>query len=166
MDKIICPVPLSQRPLNEYNNIRNSWIISWPFLKRDIFYMKLTFSWLFFIPICLTICYGSTYLKNNHFELIFISLTASLAFPILLLIRQWLSWVYIYKRLNSENIEYEESGWYDGQIWVKTPEILIKDKLAGQYQVKPILDKIKQTLFAFSFLIFVALYFIQISNEI
>ena len=94
MNKIICPVPLSQRPLNEFNSIRNSWIISWPFLKRDIFYIKLTFSWLFFIPICLTICYGSTYLKNNHFELIFISLSASLAFPILLLIRQWLSWVY------------------------------------------------------------------------
>ena len=31
-------------------------------------------------------------------------------------------------------VAYEESGWYDGQIWVKTPEILIKDKLAGQYK--------------------------------
>ena len=117
MTKTICPVPLNQRPLNEFNSIRNSWIISWPFLERIIFYRKLTFSWLIITPVCLTISYGSDYLKNNLFELIFISLTASLAFPILLLIRQWLSWVYIYKRLNSENIEYEESGWYDGQTW-------------------------------------------------
>ena len=98
MNKIICPVPLNQRPLNEFNSIRNSWIISCPFLERIIFYRKLTFSWLIITPVCLTISYGSDYLKNNIFELIFISLTASLLFPILLLIRQWLSWVYIYKR--------------------------------------------------------------------
>ena len=143
MNKIICPVPLSQRPLNEFNSIRNSWMISWPFLKRDIFYIKLTFSWLFFIPICLTICYGSTYLKNNHFELIFISLTASLAFPILILIRQWLSWVYIYKRLNSENIEYEESGWYDGQTWEKPIDWRAKDLLIAQYQIKPVINHLE-----------------------
>ena len=82
MNKIICPVPLNQRPLNEFNSIRNSWIISWPFLERIIFYRKLTFSWLIITPVCLTISYGSDYLKNNLFELIFISLTASIAFPI------------------------------------------------------------------------------------
>jgi hypothetical protein len=57
-------------------------------------------------------------------------------------------------------VAYEESGWYDGQIWVKTPEVLIKDKLAGQYQVKPILNKIKNTLIFFSVLVFASLYFI------
>ena len=89
MNKLTCPVPLNQRPLNEFNSIRNSWIISWPFLERDIFYRNLIFSWLFIIPVSLTISYGSDYLKNNIFELIFISLTASLTVPILLLIRQW-----------------------------------------------------------------------------
>ena len=143
MNKIICPVPLSQRPLNEFNSIRNSWIISWPFLERIIFYRKLTFSWLIITPVCLTISYGSDYLKNNLFELIFISLTASLAFPILLLIRQWLSWVYIYKRLNSENIEYEESGWYDGQTWEKPIDWRAKDLLIAQYQIKPVLNHLE-----------------------
>ena len=143
MNKIICPVPLNQRPLNEFNSIRNSWIISWPFLERIIFYRKLTFSWLIITPVCLTISYGSDYLKNNLFELIFISLTASLAFPILILIRQWLSWVYIYKRLNSENIEYEESGWYDGQVWEKPIDWRSKDLLIAQYQVKPILNHLR-----------------------
>ena len=143
MNKTICPVPLDQRPLNEFNSIRNSWIISWPFLERNIFYRKLTISWLFIIPISLIISYGSDYLKNNIFELIFISLTASLAFPILLLIRQWLSWVYIYKRLNSENIEYEESGWYDGQIWEKPIDWRAKDLLIAQHQIKPILNHLE-----------------------
>ncbi len=143
MNKIICPVPLNQRPLNEFNSIRNSWIISWPFLERIIFYRKLTFCWLIITPVCLTISYGSDYLKNKPFELIFISLTASLAFPILLLIRQWLSWVYIYKRLNSEKIEYEESGWYDGQTWEKPIDWRAKDLLIAQYQIKPVLNHLE-----------------------
>ncbi len=143
MNKTICPVPLNQRPLNEFNSIRNSWIISWPFLEKNIFYRKLTFSWLFFIPISLTISYGSDYLKNNIFELVFISLTVSLAFPILLLVRQWLSWLYIYRRLNSEKIEYEESGWYDGQTWEKPIDWRAKDLLIAQHQIKPILNHLE-----------------------
>ena len=143
MNKIICPVPLNQRPLNEFNSIRNSWIISWPFLERNIFYRKLTLSWFIITPLSLLISYGSHYLRNNIFELIFVSLTASLVFPILLLVRQWLSWVYIYKRLNSENIEYEESGWYDGQIWEKPIDWRAKDLLIAQYQIKPVLNHLK-----------------------
>ena len=146
MNKIICPVPLNQRPLNEFNTIRNSWIISWPFLERNTFYRKLVFSWLLITPVCLTISYGSNYLKNNLFEFISISLTASLAFPILLLIRQWLSWVYIYKRLNSEKIEYEESGWYDGQTWEKPIQWRSKELLIAQHQVKPLLKHIEKAL--------------------
>tara|TARA_Y100001968_G_C19284592_1_gene680983 strand:- start:126 stop:623 length:498 start_codon:yes stop_codon:yes gene_type:complete len=140
MNKLICPVPLNQRPLNEFNNIRKSWIISWPLLEKSIFYRKLFFSWIIIIPISFIISYGSDYLKDNIFDLTFVSLTASLISPILLLIRQWLSWLYIYKRLNSENIEYEESGWYDGQIWEKPIDWRAKDLLIAQHQVKPILN--------------------------
>jgi len=160
MNKIICPVPLNQRPLNEFNSIRNSWIISWPFLERNIFYRKLMFSWLFITPVSLIISYGSDYLKNNIFELIFLSFTASLAFPILILIRQWLSWVYIYKRLNSEKIEYEESGWYDGQTWEKPISWRAKDLLIAQHQIKPILNHLKVIILLLISIIISSLLFI------
>tara|TARA_B100001250_G_scaffold219599_1_gene188428 strand:+ start:86 stop:583 length:498 start_codon:yes stop_codon:yes gene_type:complete len=160
MSKIICPVPQNQRPLNEFNSIRNSWIISWPFLERSIFYRKLTFSWLFITPISLIISYGSDYLKNNIFELTFVSFTASLFFPILLLIRQWLSWIYIYKRLNSENIEYEESGWYDGQTWEKPVDWRAKDLLIAQYQIKPILNHLEVIIILLILVIIFSLLFI------
>ena len=114
MNKINCPVPVKQRPLNEFNSIRNSWLISWPLLKKHIFYRNLLFSWILILPISLTISYGSSYLKNNIFDLTIISLTSAFIFPIFLLSRQCLSWMYIYERLNSENIEYEDTGWYDG----------------------------------------------------
>ena len=149
MNKIICPVPSKQRPLNEFNSISNSWIISWPLLEKNTFYRKLLYSWIFITPISLIISYGSNSLKNNIFNLTFISLTASLIFPILLLSRQWLSWIYIYKRLNSENIEYEESGWYDGQVWEKPIDWRAKDLLIAQHQVKPILNHLKAILIFF-----------------
>ena len=158
MNKIICPVPLNQRPLNEFNSIRNSWIISWPLLEKSVFYKKLLFSWIFITPISLVISYGSDYLKNNIFDLTLISLTTSLMFPILLLSRQFLSWIYIYKRLNSENIEYEESGWYDGQVWEKPIDWRSKDLLIAQYQVKPILDHLKIILIILSTAILTSLY--------
>jgi len=160
MNKIICPVPLNQRPLNEFNSIRNSWIISWPLLEKIVFYKKLLYSWIFITPISLVISYGSDYLKNNIFDLTLISLTTSLLFPILLLSRQFLSWIYIYKRLNSENIEYEESGWYDGQVWEKPIDWRSKDLLIAQYQVKPILDHLKIILIILSTVILISLLFI------
>ncbi len=150
MDKIICPVPLNQRPLNEFNNIKTSGIISWPLLEKTIFYKRLLFSWIIGTPLSLIISYGSDYLKNNIFYLTIISFTGSLFLPLLLLCRQWLSWIYIYKRLNSENIEYEESGWYDGQIWEKPIDWRAKDLLIAQYQVKPILDHLRKILILFS----------------
>ena len=160
MNKIICPVPQAQRPINEFNSIRNSWIISWPFLERNIFYRKLMFSWFFITPVSLTISYGSDYLKNNIFELIFLSFTVSVVFPILILIRQWLSWVYIYKRLNSEKIEYEESGWYDGQTWEKPISWRTKDLLIAQHQIKPILNHLKVIILLLISIIISSLLFI------
>ena len=145
MNKIICPVPLNQRPLNEFNSIRNSWIISWPLHNKIIFYRNLLYSWIIITPISFLISYGSSSLKDNIFDLTLVSLTASLILPILLLIRQWLSWIYIYKRLNSEKIEYEESGWYDGQTWEKPIDWRAKDLLIAQHQVKPILNQIEIT---------------------
>ena len=160
MDNTVCPVPLNQRPLNEFNSIRNSWIISWPFLERNIFYKKLLFSWIFITPISFLISYGSDYLRNNIVEFTFVSLTASIFLPILLLTRQWLSWIYIYKRLNSETIEYEESGWYDGQVWEKPIEWRAKDLLIAQHQIKPILNHIEMIMIFLLLVILSSLLFI------
>ena len=160
MDNTICPVPPDQRPLNEFNSIRNSWIISWPFLEKSIFYRKLILSWFFITPISFTISYGSDYLKNNIVELAFVSLTASIVLPILLLTRQWLSWIYIYKRLNSETIEYEESGWYDGQIWEKPIEWRAKDLLIAQHQIKPILNHLETIILLLLSVILLSILFI------
>ena len=157
MNNIICPVPQNQRPLNEFNSIKNAWIISWPLLERNIFYKNLIYSWCFIFPFSLIISYGSDYLRSHFSDFIFSSLTGSLIFPILLLFRQWLSWKYIFKRLSSENIEYEESGWYDGQVWEKPIDWRAKDLLIAQHQVKPVLNHIEKILILTIFLISILL---------
>lgn len=42
---------------------------------------------------------------------------------ILSLLFMWQGWSYVGDRLLSAVIPYEESGWYDGQMWVKPPEV-------------------------------------------
>lgn len=37
-------------------------------------------------------------------------------------------------------------GRYDGQTFVKPPEVLTRDRLLGMYEVKPILARLKVTL--------------------
>jgi hypothetical protein len=54
----------------------------------------------------------------------------------LVLLRLYLGWIYVYDRLQSEKVFYEESGWYDGQIWTKTAAILTRDRLIVSYQIQ------------------------------
>ena len=46
--------------------------------------------------------------------------------PLLISIRLYLGWNHVFKRLTSEKVEYEESGWYDGQVWMKP--LVLKEK--------------------------------------
>ena len=43
-------------------------------------------------------------------------------------------------------MEYEESGWYDGQIWNKPIKLKEKESLIAFLEVKPILKNLIQIL--------------------
>ena len=77
---------------------------------------------------------------------ILLSLFSSLSLPFLVSIRLYLGWRHIFKRLTSEKVEYEESGWYDGQIWVKPVSLKEKETLIASLEVKPILKNLIQIL--------------------
>ena len=62
------------------------------------------------------------------------------------MIRLYLGWNHIFKRLTSEKVEYEESGWYDGQIWIKPVNLKEKESLIALLEVKPILKNLIQIL--------------------
>ncbi|KAI4376985.1 hypothetical protein MLD38_014684 [Melastoma candidum] len=64
----------------------------------------------------------------------------------LAVVRMYLGWAYLGNRLLSATVEHEETGWSDGQVWVKTAEILERDRLLGSFTVKPVLSELKYTL--------------------
>lgn len=57
-------------------------------------------------------------------------------------------WSHVERRLRSESVVYEESGWYDGQTWIKTVEILARDRLLAIHEVAPVMRRIKLTFLA------------------
>ncbi len=140
-----CPVPKNQIPTSEFEQLKDSWFFSWPTKKNNFIDKALATSWILALPIVATIASGSWELKNNPLKLFAVSLVISLTSPLLLTIRQWMGWSYISDRLQSEKITYEESGWYDGQIWEKPIEIRAKELLIAQYEVKPILQRVRST---------------------
>jgi len=60
-----------------------------------------------------------------------------------LLVRIYSGWSYIGSRLTSSVIEYEESGWYDGDFEKKSPSEQLRDELLYDEQVKPVVDRLK-----------------------
>ena len=145
MNESKCPVPKDQQPTNEFIELSKSKIFSWPKSKKSFSFVLLKF-WLATFIIFIVISSGSAYFETSTMRYILLSLFSSLSLPFLLSIRLYLGWNHIFKRLNSEKVEYEESGWYDGQIWVKPVNLKEKESLIASLEVKPILKNIIQSL--------------------
>jgi len=102
--------------------------------------------WVGAFVLFLVISSGSVYFKTSLLKYIIISFFSSLSIPLLITIRLYLGWNHIFKRLSSEKVEYEESGWYDGQVWEKPLVLREKEILIASIEVKPILRNLIQIL--------------------
>ena len=140
-----CPVPKNQQPTNEFIELSKSKIFSWPKSKKSFLFILLKF-WLGTFIFFIIISSGSVYFETATLKYVLLSFFCSLSLPFLLSIRLYLGWNHIFKRLNSEKVEYEESGWYDGQIWTKPVNLKEKESLIASLEVKPILKNLIQIL--------------------
>ena len=140
-----CPVPKNQQPTNEFIELSKSKIFSWPKSKVSFLFILIKF-WLGTFLFFIIISSGSVYYETATLKYILLSLFCSLSLPFLLSIRLYLGWNHIFKRLTSEKVEYEESGWYDGQVWIKPVDLKEKEALIASLEVKPILKNLIQTL--------------------
>ena len=145
MNESICPVPKDQQPTNEFIELSKSKIFSWPKSKKSFSVILFKF-WLATFLIFVVISSGSVYFETSILRYILLSFFSSLSLPFLLSIRLYLGWNHIFKRLTSEKVEYEESGWYDGQIWIKPVNLKEKESLIALLEVKPILKNLIQIL--------------------
>jgi len=143
MNNSKCPVPKEQQPTNEFLELSNSQVFGLAKTNKK-FSIILAFIWFLAFLIFLVISTGSAYFNTYILKYIFLSFFGSLSVPLLITIRLLLGWNHIYKRLTSEIIEYEESGWYDGQTWIKPIELKEKESLIASIEVKPILKNLIQ----------------------
>ena len=145
MNNSKCPVPKEQQPTNEFLELSNSKVFALAKTSKK-FSIILISTWLVAFLIFLVISSGSSYFHTYLLRYIFLSFFGSLSVPLLITIRLFLGWNHIYKRLTSEIVEYEESGWYDGQIWIKPIEVKEKESLIATLEVNPILKNLIQVI--------------------
>jgi hypothetical protein len=141
----VCPVPTEQQPINEYQDLKESWFFRWATLGL-IAYLKpiviiWCLSWLIAGPVAATSFPPAKY--PIHFFLS--GAVGALILPTLALLQLYLGWIYIRDRLSKETVFYEESGWYDGQVWVKPEEMIQRDRLIVTHQLQSILQRLKAT---------------------
>ncbi|KZV35472.1 hypothetical protein F511_30462 [Dorcoceras hygrometricum] len=140
-------VPFEQRPVNEYSSLKESSLYSWADLGPGSFFLRLGGLWLVtFTVLGVPIAAASFNLSKDPLRFFLAAGTGTLFLVSLIVLRIYLGWSYVGDRLLSAVIPYEETGWYDGQMWVKPPEILARDRLLGSYKVKPVIKLLKQTL--------------------
>jgi len=145
MNQSKCPVPREQQPTNEFIELSKSKIFSWPKTKKSLILILIKF-WVGTFVLFLVISSGSVYFKTSLLKYILLSFFSSLSIPLLISIRLYLGWNHIFRRLTSEKVEYEESGWYDGQVWEKPLVLKEKESLIASIEVKPILKNLIQIL--------------------
>ena len=148
MNESKCPVPREQQPTNEFIELSKSNIFSWPKTKKSLILVLIKF-WLFAFIIFLVISTGSIYFKTSLLKYILLSFFSSLSIPLLISIRLYIGWNHVFRRLTSERVEYEESGWYDGQVWIKPIVLKEKESLIASIEVKPILKNLIQIISIF-----------------
>ena len=151
MNESKCPVPREQQPTNEFIELSKSTIFSWPKTKKSLISVLIRF-WVGAFVLFLIISSGSIYFKTSILKYILLSFFSSLSIPFLISLRLYLGWQHVFKRLTSERVEYEESGWYDGQVWIKPLVLKEKESLIASIEVKPILKNLIQIISIISIL--------------
>ena len=163
MNQSKCPVPREQQPTNEFIELSKSKIFSWPKTKKSLILILIKF-WVGAFVLFLVISSGSVYFKTSLLRYILLSFFSSLSIPLLISIRLFLGWNHIFKRLTSEKVEYEESGWYDGQVWEKPLVLKEKESLIASVEVKPILKNLIQIFSIISILALSGILIFQYNN--
>ncbi|KAG8086231.1 hypothetical protein GUJ93_ZPchr0010g9510 [Zizania palustris] len=143
-----CPVPPEQMPVNEYEALASSLPFSWAAGDLRLYCSRLALTGAAFalfvgLPVA---AFGGRGGAGDAVHLALGATGSGILAVTLAVVRMYLGWAYVGNRLLSATVEYEETGWYDGQIWVKTPEVLARDRLLGSFSVKPVLNRVKFTL--------------------
>lgn len=141
-----CPVPPDQLPINQYQDMSESWFYSWGSRKLWPYLKPVLVTWLVSWAIAWPVTAASFAPGKHLLPFLLWASTGALIIPMLTLAQLYIGWLHIGQRLQRQEVPYEESGWYDGHIWLKPEAILSRDRLIMTYEVRPILQRVRNTL--------------------
>ena len=136
-------VPRDQRPVNELTALRDGPLSGWAALETPKFVQNLGGLWVAAFALCAPISAASFSPQDDALGFFLGAGLGASLIQMVAVLRILTSWSYVSKRLLSAAIEYEETGWYDGQTWMKPPEVLARDRLLGLYEAQPIVSRLK-----------------------
>ena len=144
-----CPVPVDQRPASQLRELQESLLLGWGGLDQPGYLARLGLLGAFFYFVLAKPIANYSYdPATQPLEAIVCALTGSFVAVAAFALLIYNNWSYVRDRLLSATVEYEETGWYDGQTYVKDPEMLARDRLLGTYTVRPIVERLRKTLLA------------------
>ena len=142
-----CPVPRDQRPASQYAELKDSFVLSWPALGGPAYAARMLGMFGFFYGVvAYPIACGSYDPSTQFTEAAVSAMVGASGATAAMSLNMYNGWSYVRDRLLSATVEYEETGWYDGQVYVKDPEMLARDRLLGTYTVRPIVEMLRKTL--------------------
>jgi len=139
-------VPEGQRPVNEYLDVLRQPLFDWACLESGSKGL-LTRLAILYAAVFGVICYpiaGATFTQSGYLlQKLVASNLGAMVLILFLLLRLYSGWGYVGSRLTSKVIEYEETGWYDGNVERKTETERKRDKFLFDSKVKPVVDRLK-----------------------
>jgi hypothetical protein len=141
----VCPVPVEQQPINEYQDLKESWFFGWATLDLWAYIKPLIILWMLSWLVSAPVAAASFPISKDWFHFGLSGALGAMVLPSLALVRLYLGWIYVCSRLSQATVFYEESGWYDGQVWMKPEEVQQRDQLIVTYQIQSILTRLKRT---------------------
>ena len=108
-------VPEAQRPANEYMELLASPLFGWANRENNPDQALLTRLLALYVPLFAFICWpisGATFTTDGYgLHKFFSSNVGAIGFILVILLRLYTGWGYVGSRLQSKEIEYEETGW-------------------------------------------------------
>jgi hypothetical protein len=139
-------VPEDQRPVNEYLHVLRQPMFDWAATESGTSGLAVRLL-LLYAAVFGLVCYpisGATFTQEGYLlQKLAASNVGALLLVLILSIRLYAGWGYVGSRLTSKVIEYEETGWYDGDFERKTEAELKRDKFLYNDKVKPVVGRVR-----------------------
>lgn len=141
---VFTPVPSEQIPVNEYRSLQESRFFRWAILERWKYTTKLLAVWITgFLFSTLFFATRST-IYNLALSDCLWSIVVAKTFVLICLLRLYTAWHYVYSRLLANEIDYK-SKQRKTAVWQKPKLMQKRDNLVARFQIKPVLQRLRQT---------------------